>query len=121
MLLLLFRSHFVEDIANNKIVRLIFSGQLLQDNLTLQSYGVTNNCVVHVQVLQAQTQQNPSSISQSTDLDLSHLLWPLLSIILGICWILYLKYPEFFNFMSLGMLLLFTGSFLYFYFQIQNQ
>lgn len=115
------RKHFVEDIENNKIVRLIFGGQLLQENATLQSYGVANNCVIHVQILPAQTLHNPSSISQNTDLDLSHLLWPLLSVILGICWILYLKYPEFFNFMSLGMLLLFTGSFLYFYFQIQHQ
>lgn len=115
------RAHFVEDIENNKIVRLIFGGQLLQENATLQSYGVANNCVIHVQILPAQTLHNPSSISQNTDLDLSHLLWPLLSVILGICWILYLKYPEFFNFMSLGMLLLFTGSFLYFYFQIQHQ
>lgn len=115
------RIHFAEDIANNKSVRLIFSGQLLQDNATLQSYGVANNCVVHVQILQAQTQQGSTSASQNSDLDLSHLLWPLLSVILGICWILYFKYPEFFNLMSLGILFLFTGSFVYFYCQVQHQ
>lgn len=114
------RTHFSEDIANNKVVRLIFGGQRLQDHATLQSYGIIDNCVVHVQVVEAQI-PNSSHPSQNTDLDLSHLLWPLLSVILGICWILYFKYPEFFNLMSLGILFLFTGSFVYFYTQMHQQ
>ncbi|GFU22552.1 ubiquitin-like domain-containing protein [Nephila pilipes] len=71
------RSHFSEDLANNKVVRLIFCGHLLRDNSTLESYRVVDNSVIHVQILQAQTNQNRSHVSQNTDLDLSNLLWPL--------------------------------------------
>ncbi|XP_054718698.1 transmembrane and ubiquitin-like domain-containing protein 1 [Uloborus diversus] len=115
------RAHFSEDLENNRTVRLIFSGQLLQDTATLLSYGINENCVIHVQILSAQARQTTSQYSQNSDLDLSHLLWPLLSVILGICWILYFKYPDFFNLMSLGMLFLFTGSFVYFYSQVHNR
>ncbi|KFM68704.1 Transmembrane and ubiquitin-like domain-containing protein 1, partial [Stegodyphus mimosarum] len=112
------RTHFSDDLASNKIVRLIFSGQLLRDNLTLHHYGIQDRCVIHVQVLQEQAQSN-SPISQNTDLDLSHLLWPLISIILGVCWVMYFKYPDFFNVMSLSLLFLFTGGFVYFYSHVQ--
>ncbi|GFW49515.1 ubiquitin-like domain-containing protein [Trichonephila clavipes] len=54
------RSHFSEDLANNKVVRLIFCGHLLRDNSTLESYRVVDNSVIHVQILQAQTNQNRS-------------------------------------------------------------
>ncbi|XP_035219221.1 transmembrane and ubiquitin-like domain-containing protein 1 [Stegodyphus dumicola] len=112
------RTHFPGDLASNKIVRLIFSGQLLRDNLTLHHYGIQDRCVIHVQVLQEQAQSN-SPISQNTDLDLSHLLWPLISIILGVCWVMYFKYPDFFNVMSLSLLFLFTGGFVYVYSHVQ--
>ncbi|GBN05922.1 hypothetical protein AVEN_261889-1 [Araneus ventricosus] len=113
------RNHFQEDLANNKIVRLIFCGHLLRDNSTLESYRIVDNSVIHVQILQAQTDQNRSPVSQNTELDLSNFLWPLVSIILGVCWVFYFKYPEFFNLVSIGLLLLFTSGFVFLYSQLR--
>lgn len=109
------RSHFSEDLANNKVVRLIFCGHLLRDTSTLESYRVVDNSVIHVQILQAQTNQNRSHTSPNTDLDISNLLWPLISIILVICWIFCFKFPEFFSLISIGLLCVFTGSFIFLY------
>lgn len=114
-----FRNHFTEDLANNKIVRLIFCGHLLRDNSTLESHRVVDNSVIHVQILQAQTDQNRTPVSQNTELDLSNFLWPLVSIILGVCWVFYFKYPEFFNLLSIGLLLLFTSGFVFLYSQLR--
>ncbi|GIY26833.1 ubiquitin-like domain-containing protein [Caerostris extrusa] len=109
------RNHFPEELASNKIVRLIFCGHLLRDNSTLESYRIVENSVIHVQILQAQANQNRSPVTQNAELDLSNLLWPLLSIILGMCWIFYFKYPEFFSLISIGILLVFTGSLAFVY------
>ncbi|CAL1279465.1 unnamed protein product [Larinioides sclopetarius] len=113
------RNHFQEDLANNKIVRLIFCGHLLRDNSTLDSYRVVDNSVIHVQILQAQTDQNRAPVSQNTELDLSNFLWPIVSIVLGVCWVFYFKYPEFFNLLSIGLLLLFTSGFVFLYSQLR--
>lgn len=112
-----FRDHFPDELANNKVVRLIFCGHLLRDSSTLESYRVLDNSVIHVQVLQAQaasTRTNQGS-PPTTDLDLSNLLWPLIFIILFLSWCFYFKHPEFFSMLSLGMLLLFSGSFVIFF------
>ncbi|GFQ88426.1 ubiquitin-like domain-containing protein [Trichonephila clavata] len=74
------RSHFSEDLANNKVVRLIFCGHLLRDNSTLESYRVVDNSVIHVQILQAQTNQNRSQTGPNAELDISNLLWPLINL-----------------------------------------
>ncbi|XP_067121751.1 transmembrane and ubiquitin-like domain-containing protein 1 [Centruroides vittatus] len=107
------RCHFAEDIANNKIVRLIYNGQLLRmDDRTLESYGVTNSSVIHVQISQNQQAQGSSYSDSDSDLDLSHLMWPLFGIILGIIWMLHFQYREFFNIVSTVALVGITGLFL---------
>lgn len=107
------RCHFAEDLANNKIVRLIYNGQLLRvDDRTLESYGVSNSSVIHVQISQNQQQQGSSYSDSDSDLDLSHLMWPLFGIILGILWMLHFQYKEFFNVASTVALVGITGLFL---------
>lgn len=113
--------HFPAEVAANKMIRLIYNGQLLRDNTTLQFSGINDNCVVHVHISSAPQPQNTSSMSQNMELELGHLLWPLLSAILGVFWVLYFKYPDFFSVMSLGILFLFTGTFIFVYTQLQNR
>lgn len=109
------RDHFAEELAANKRVRLIFNGQLLQNSITLQHCGISDGCVIHVHISQSDPQQSPTTADSNVDLDLSHVLWPLLSIILVFLWILYFKYPQFFNVTSTGILLIFTGGFIVVY------
>ena len=75
--------HFAVEIEAHRVVRLIFNGQLLnQDSTTLGQYGLFDNCVVHCHVSQphpptAETRHGAIASSQSTqgnDLDLSELL-----------------------------------------------
>lgn len=55
------RRHFELELANNKLVRLIFKGQVLQrDELSLQSCGLYDNCVVHCLVHQKKSNNNTS-------------------------------------------------------------
>lgn len=109
------RDNFAEELSANKTVRLIFNGQLLQNEVTLQNCGISDGCVVHVHISQSEPQQSPTTVDSNVDLDLSHVLWPLLSIILVLLWILYFKYPQFFNVTSTGILLIFTGGFIVVY------
>ncbi|CAD6188296.1 unnamed protein product [Caenorhabditis auriculariae] len=45
------KKNFPEDVAQGKVVRLIFQGQLLRDDTrSLQSYGLNDGCVLHCHV-----------------------------------------------------------------------
>lgn len=106
------RRNFTEEISNNKIVRLIFNGQVLgQDGNTLESYGLFDKCVVHCLVHQSsqsntgrpqqrQQQQQHQQQQQPPDLDLSIYCIPLLGLILIMLWYLRLTYSAYFNIMS---------------------
>ncbi|XP_039290689.1 transmembrane and ubiquitin-like domain-containing protein 1 [Nilaparvata lugens] len=60
------RRHFSLELAAEKMVRLIFNGQVLQcDNETLQGYGLFDNCVVHCLVHNQRVSQSQRSVSQS--------------------------------------------------------
>ncbi|KAG8175877.1 hypothetical protein JTE90_004931 [Oedothorax gibbosus] len=108
------RVHFPSELSSRKIVRLIFCGHLLRDSATLGHYKVKDNSVVHVQVLpQAQAtesspQQHPSQVEGMPDL--SPLLWPLLTLTLGLLWGAYIKYPHLFSTLSLSCLFIFTAG-----------
>nr|CAI5822235.1 unnamed protein product [Callosobruchus analis] len=104
------RRHFQPELSQNKLVRLIFNGQVLQpDSQTLQSCGLFHNCVVHClvhQKKQQQTQgessggtraegysfQNPSGLphlnnnNQNRDWDLGNFLFAFISFILLAAW-----------------------------------
>lgn len=61
-----FRRHFECELANDKLVRLIFNGQVLQrDELTLQNCGLFDNCVVHCLVHQKKSNANDRTASNS--------------------------------------------------------
>lgn len=65
----MFRRHFQPELASNKLVRLIFNGQVLQQDMeTLQSCGLFDNCVVHCLIHQkrAQSTENSGDASASS-------------------------------------------------------
>jgi hypothetical protein len=46
-----FRTHFETQVASGKVIRLIFRGQLLRDdNKSLESYGLYDQCIVHCHI-----------------------------------------------------------------------
>ncbi|XP_013777612.1 transmembrane and ubiquitin-like domain-containing protein 2 [Limulus polyphemus] len=92
------RKYFSEDLANNKTVRLIFNGQLMRnDDSSLQVYGVTNGCVIHVQISPTPLHQGMPPTPPVNELDLGHLMLPLFFVILGLLWMLYFEFTEYFD------------------------
>lgn len=108
------RRHFSDEISSNKLVRLIFNGQVLQqDTQTLQSCGFFNDCVVHCLVHQqrsvgpevGESHSSEGNLStfggrtfvnnnnnNSRDWDLSNVLIALVSFSLGSAWYFRLVY-----------------------------
>lgn len=95
------RRHFETEISENKLVKLIFNGQLLQrDEDSLESYGFFNDCVVHCLIHQQRivdeentdTGSNTSSSrtrsgrSNQRDWDLGNLFIILISVFLSSAW-----------------------------------
>lgn len=94
------------EISTNKLVRLIFNGQLLQhDNETLRSYGLFDNCVVHCLIHQQRVQPGAQSSEErmwdsssntnrrngnQRDWDLGNLFIVLISFLLSSAW--YFRY-----------------------------
>ncbi|KAJ9593459.1 hypothetical protein L9F63_014988 [Diploptera punctata] len=107
------RRHFSLELSGDKLVRLIFNGQVLQsDNETLQGYGLFDNCVVHCLVHQqysgstnqAGSTENHDSAANSNlgdaahrDWDLGSVLFASLSLLLGLAWYCRYQYAQLFN------------------------
>ncbi|KRT81869.1 Ubiquitin, partial [Oryctes borbonicus] len=105
------RRHFETEISQNKLVKLIFNGQLLQrDDDSLQSYGFFNNCVVHCLIHQQRVTNEDNTDSSSTgssrnrngrsnqrDWDLGNLFIILISVFLSSAWYFRYQYPQFFT------------------------
>lgn len=106
------RQHFPEELGNNKIVRLIFNGQLLQrDQETLQFYGLFDNCVVHCHISSSTSSPSAPVFSPRVELDLSRLMLPLFGLILGLIWCCRIQYRQYFTGTSTFALLCITGLF----------
>lgn len=107
------RRYFGEELENDKMVRLIFNGQLLRsDQETLQFYGLFDNCVLHCQI---SNNVSPPTVAQAepyAELDLSRFMLPLFGVILGVVWYCRVQYRQFFNATSTFALLGITGLFL---------
>lgn len=59
------RRHFTEELAAQKLVRLVFNGHVLQpDSKTLAACGLFDNCVVHCLI---HNKKNTSTAQQSVD------------------------------------------------------
>lgn len=106
------RRHFGEELGNNKIVRLIFNGQLLQrDHETLQFYGLFDNCVVHCHISSSISSPSDQAFPARVELDLSRLMLPLFGLILGLIWCCRIQYRQYFSGTSTFALLCITGLF----------
>ncbi|GAB6032057.1 hypothetical protein CHUAL_010424 [Chamberlinius hualienensis] len=108
------QNHFREELANHRVVRLIYNGQLLQgDQETLQYYGLSDNCVVHCHISSTASipPPSPSFSSHSEDLDLGRLMLPLFGLILGLIWCCRMHYRQYFNTASTFALVGITGLF----------
>lgn len=117
------RRHFSLELAADKLVRLIFNGQVLQsDNQTLQGYGLYDNCVVHCLVHNQRSssnnaaprntqQQESASNANHPDWNLSTLLYTCLSIILGFAWYCRYHYAQLFTVTTTAALIGLTGIF----------
>lgn len=119
------RRHFGLELAADKLVRLIFNGQVLQsDNETLQGYGLFDNCVVHCLVHQqrsgaaSENQLARDSASNANtvpdefhhrDLDVGSFLFASLSVLLGLAWYCRYQYAQLFNATSTVALVGLTG------------
>lgn len=113
------RRHFYTELNSNKIVRLIFNGRVLQpDELSLQSCGLFDNCVIHCLIHNKrasivdtdnasnnsdsfmrrnhnrqrlpQMNNNNNNNNQDREFDFGNVLFALISFILGSAW--YFRY-----------------------------
>ncbi|KAB0802919.1 hypothetical protein PPYR_05105 [Photinus pyralis] len=126
------RRHFHLEFSTNKLVRLIFNGQVLQpDTETLQSCGLFDNCVVHCLIHQQRnthTEGNNNEDSftstrnstnglprrnsnQGRDWDLGNILFVLLSFIIGSAWYFRYEYAHLYNVTATVALVAITGIF----------
>ncbi|KAF5295099.1 hypothetical protein FQA39_LY13250 [Lamprigera yunnana] len=125
------RRHFHPEFASNKLVRLIFNGQVLQsDNETLQNCGLFDNCVVHCLVHQQQrnnyNESNnndtfpntrsgnaglPQNSNQGRDWDLGNTLLVLVSLILVSAWYFRYEYAHLYTVTATVALVAITGIF----------
>ncbi|XP_076436959.1 uncharacterized protein LOC143276371 [Babylonia areolata] len=101
------RLHFSSELDDNKIVRFIFNGQDLRNDLsTLQAYNIADNSVVHCLI--TQNQRNEASAAsgvaraggQEEDGQMGALLFPVFGVVLGVVWYMRFTYKQYFNAMS---------------------
>lgn len=126
------RRHFHLEFSTNKLVRLIFNGQVLQpDTETLQSCGLFDNCVVHCLIHQQRnsfTEGNSNEGSftnsrhsanrlpqnnrnQGREWDLGNILFVLISFIIGSAWYFRYEYAHLYNVTATVALVAITGIF----------
>jgi len=113
------RRHFSMELSADKLVRLIFNGQVLgSDQQTLQACGLYDNCVVHCLVHSQRTAtrspppQTPSpSPSSPPDWNLSTLLYTCLSLVLCLVWYCRYQYAQLFTLTTTAALIGLTGIF----------
>lgn len=132
------RRHFASELSADKLVRLIFNGQVLgSDSETLQQLGLFDNCVVHCLVhtprpgstgtSSSQQHSQQSSVRGSLTLgggdpgaggagaeggrewDLGNVLFASLSLALGVAWYCRLQYAQLFSVTTTVALVGLTG------------
>ncbi|XP_050510099.1 transmembrane and ubiquitin-like domain-containing protein 1 [Diabrotica virgifera virgifera] len=127
------KRNFVPELSSNKLIRLIFNGQVLQpDTQTLKNCGLFDNCVVHCLIHQKRSQPNRSSgtesrregysfpntngsannnNNQNRDWDLGNFLFGFISIILLAAWYFRYVYAHLYTVTATVGLILITGIF----------
>ncbi|CAF0823303.1 unnamed protein product [Didymodactylos carnosus] len=123
------RMYFSDELANNKSVRFIYQGRVLDDKYTLQSYNIKDQTTIHCQISQirqppsiAQEQQNNSQTSfdhsfiDSSPIDTSSFFILLIGLLLGFVWFLRVRCRQLFTPISTLMLIIITLMYLIFTF-----
>lgn len=107
------RKCFPNEYSENRMIRLIVHGRVLQgDHQTLRYLGIQNNNVLHASVAEQRTEEGNQSqtfnpLENTQILDLSGLLIPLLVLLMTILWGAVLLYSSAFSMFSIfGMSLL---------------
>lgn len=110
-----FRRHFGIELSADKLVRLIFNGQVLgSDQQTLEACGLYDNCVVHCLV---HSQRSPTRTATSPpaasppDWNLTTLLYTCLSLVLCLVWFCRYQYSQLFTLTTTAALISLTGIF----------
>jgi hypothetical protein len=101
------KRHFRVELSNQKLIRLIFNGQVLQsDEQSLQRYGLYDNCVVHCLVQNQQTgnRQNTQINASPPEWNLGFILYTLISAVLGLAWVMRYQYSHLFSLTSTAFL-----------------
>ncbi|XP_056149359.1 transmembrane and ubiquitin-like domain-containing protein 1 [Lampris incognitus] len=83
-------------------VRLIYQGQLLQDDSqTLASLNLTDNCVLHCHISQHATRSSPAGVRPPDQvqvaLNVGSLMVPLFMLMLSVLWYCQIQYRQFFT------------------------
>ena len=114
-----YRVHFSQEISENRPVKFIYQGQVLNDeSATLLSLNITDGCPIHVHI--GRPRETPQQRAENEQrhanefLDLSRFFVPLFGVILGIAWVGLFCYPSVFTlitklflfFLSVGYILL---------------
>ncbi|XP_067686735.1 transmembrane and ubiquitin-like domain-containing protein 1 [Haliotis asinina] len=96
------RAHFSTELADNKLVRLIFNGQdMRNDRNTLQGYNITDNSVVHCLITQnLQQTAQPQMDNGDGDAAIGSFMLPLFALILACIWYLRITQKQYFNAVS---------------------
>ena len=96
-------------------VRLIFNGQeLRQNDRSLQSYNIRDNCVVHCLVTDPPPQEPAADAAQQEDedaWDVGHLMLPMFAVVLALLWYFRIAYRMYFTTISSLILVVFTSFF----------
>lgn len=134
-----FRRHFTNELTSNKIIRLIFQGKVLHDDeASLSSCGLHDNCVVHCLIHQprptANAQQTSDPLNHGTaeqplpnmmrhgprqpgpvqrEWNLATLLSALITIIISLLWYARIQFYTMFSYTSTGTLAILTAIFLF--------
>ncbi|PVD36131.1 hypothetical protein C0Q70_03104 [Pomacea canaliculata] len=97
------RTHFSSELEENKIVRFIFNGQDLRNDLsTLRAYNIRDNSVIHCLITQNQQSSQPASSSRRSDedLEIGTMVFPIFGCALMLIWYLRFFYKQYFSAVS---------------------
>lgn len=98
------RTHFSTELDENKIVRFIFNGQDLRNDLwTLGAYNIADNSVIHCLITQSRQQPDAPNSNHALgddDLELGVFIYPIFGLILGVLWYFRFSYKQYFNAVS---------------------
>lgn len=134
-----FRRHFSTELSSDKIIRLIFQGKVLHnDEASLSSCGIHDNCVVHCLIHQprpsASSQQTPDPVNHDNreqpqpntarqgprqpgpvhrEWNLATLLSALITVIISLLWYARLEFYTLFSYTSTSTLGILTGIFMF--------